>query len=379
MKKESDFGKKCLAFIKEETVLFAAAVLAVISLFFVRPDKEYIGYIDYRVLGLLFSLMVVMAGMQELGFFQKVAGAILRKVKGYRGLCFVAVALCFFSSMVITNDVALITFVPLTILLLKMAGMEDKMTTVIVLQTVAANLGSMLTPIGNPQNLYLYAVSEMSLIQFLSVTAPLTCVSFVLLTLFCLLQKDVKMQEIRLLPEKRQEGEEKGRGEFVFFTLLFLLSILSVLRVIPFQIPLTVAVIGTFAVKKSILKRVDYHLLLTFVCFFVFIGNVGRIGAVREWLELFIGGKELLFGFLTSQVISNVPACMLLSGFTTNWNDLLLGVNIGGLGTLIGSLASLISYKFFAKERPGEKALYLLRFTRVNLFFAAILLLLALF
>lgn len=378
MKKKSDFGNKLVTFIKEETVLFAAAVLAVISLFFVRPDKEYIGYIDYRVLGLLFSLMVVMAGMQELGFFQKVAGSILKRVKGYRGLCFVAVALCFFSSMLITNDVALITFVPLTILLLKMAGMEDKMTTVIVLQTVAANLGSMLTPIGNPQNLYLYAVSEMSLPQFLSVTAPLTCVSFVLLVIACLLQKDYKMQEIRLPSEKTTGSGREGRGAFLFFAFLFLLSILSVLRVIPFPIPLTVAVIGTFAVKRSILKQVDYNLLLTFVCFFVFIGNVGRIGAVREWLELFISGRELLFGFFTSQVISNVPACILLSGFTTNWNALLLGVNIGGLGTLIGSLASLISYKFFAKERPGEKALYLLRFTRVNLLFAAILLLLAL-
>lgn len=387
MEKQS-VGKKILGFIKGETVLAVAAVLAVVSVFFVRPDKEYINYIDYRVLGLLFSLMVVMAGLQELGFFKKVAAAILKKVRGYRGLCFVAVALCFFSSMFITNDVALITFVPLTILLLKMAKMEDKMTTVIVLQTIAANLGSMLTPIGNPQNLYLYAVSGMSLMDFLTVMGPPTVVSFILLTIVCFAQKNREMSEISLLegtPEEgtsadegEKEGERRVKSAFIFFVLLFVLSILSVLRVLHFLVPLTVAVIGTFVVRKHILKQVDYNLLLTFVCFFIFIGNVGRIETVRVWLENLIGGRELIVGFLSSQVISNVPACILLSGFTQNWNGLLMGVNIGGLGTLIASLASLISYKFYAKEQPDQKGRYLIVFTGWNLLFAAILLVLAL-
>jgi len=387
MEKQS-VGKKILGFIKGETVLAVAAVLAIVSVFFVRPDKEYINYIDYRVLGLLFSLMVVMAGLQELGFFKKVAAAILKKVRGYRGLCFVAVALCFFSSMFITNDVALITFVPLTILLLKMAKMEDKMTTVIVLQTIAANLGSMLTPIGNPQNLYLYAVSGMSLMDFLTVMGPPTVVSFILLTIVCFVQRNREMAEISLLegvPEEKTGAEVAETGEkqkvksaFIFFALLFVLSILSVLRVLHFLIPLTVAVIGTFVVRRHILKQVDYNLLLTFVCFFVFIGNVGRIEVVRAWLENLIGGRELIVGFLSSQVISNVPACILLSGFTENWNSLLMGVNIGGLGTLIASLASLISYKFYAKEQPTQKGRYMIIFTGWNVLFAAVLLILAL-
>ncbi len=382
------FGKRILEFIKGETVLAVAAVLAVVSMFFVTPDWEYIDYIDYRVLGLLFSLMVVMAGLQELGFFKKVATSILKRVRGYRGLCFVAVALCFFSAMFITNDVALITFVPLTILLLKMARMEDKMTTVIVLQTIAANLGSMLTPIGNPQNLYLYAVSGMSLTEFLTVMGPLTIVSFILLTIVCLMQENREMAEISLLegiPEEKTgaetaetEGKTKVKSAFTFFFVLFALSILSVLRILHFLVPLTVAVIGTFAIRRHILKQVDYNLLLTFVCFFVFIGNVGRIDAIRVWLENLIEGRELIVGFLSSQIISNVPACILLSGFTENWNSLLMGVNIGGLGTLIASLASLISYKFYVKEQPRQKGRYLFVFTGWNLLFAAILLVLAL-
>ncbi len=402
MKLICDIGKKLVDFVKDEVVLAAAAVLAVVSMFLVTPDKEYVSYIDYRVLGLLFSLMVVMAGLQELGFFKKVAAAILKRVRGYRGLCFVAVSLCFFSSMLITNDVALITFVPLTILLLKMAGMEDKMTIVIVLQTIGANLGSMLTPIGNPQNLYLYAVSGMSLVEFLAVMGPLTAVSFVLLCLSCLFQKNCKMAEISLMgdavdqregtgedkktenittvSEKSDKGDEnskkgaKVKTAFIFFGILFVLSLLSVLRVIHFLVPLTVAVIGTFFVRRHILKQVDYNLLLTFVCFFVFIGNVGRIEGVRMWLENLIGGRELIVGFLSSQVISNVPACILLSGFTENWNALLMGVNIGGLGTLIASLASLISYKFFAREQPAKKGKYMIVFTLMNVVFAVVLL-----
>ncbi len=385
MRKQS-FAKKIIEFIKGETILAVAALLAIISVFFVKPDKEYIGYIDYKVLGLLFSLMVVMAGLQELGFFKKVATVILKKVRGYRGLCFVSMALCFFSSMFITNDVALITFVPLTILLLKMAGLEDKMTTVIVLQTVAANLGSMLTPIGNPQNLYLYAVSGMSLTEFLYTMGPMTIVSFLLLTVACLVQKNSKMDEIRDLDETNGIGKDKSahssngkikvKSAFIFFGVLFVLSILSVLRIIHFALPLMVAIIGTWIVRRHILKQVDYNLLLTFVCFFVFIGNVGRIEMVRNWLENLIGGRELVLGFLSSQVISNVPACMLLSGFTENWEELLMGVNIGGLGTLIASLASLISYKFFTKEQPENKGKYFRVFTGINLLFAVILLVL---
>ncbi len=380
------FTKKIIEFIKGETILAVAALLAIISVFFVKPDKEYIGYIDYKVLGLLFSLMVVMAGLQELGFFKKVATVILKKVRGYKGLCFVSMALCFFSSMFITNDVALITFVPLTILLLKMAGLEDKMTTVIVLQTVAANLGSMLTPIGNPQNLYLYAVSGMSLTEFLHTMGPMTIVSFLFLTVACLVQKNSEMAEIRDLDESNGTGKDKSdespnekakvKSAFIFFCVLFVLSILSVLRIIHFALPLMVAVIGTWIVRRHILKQVDYNLLLTFVCFFVFIGNVGRIEMVRNWLENLIGGRELILGFLSSQVISNVPACMLLSGFTESWEELLMGVNIGGLGTLIASLASLISYKFFAKEQPKNKGKYFRVFTGINLLFAVILLVL---
>lgn len=384
---------KVLEFLKGETVLAVSALLALLSAFLVTPDKEYLNYVDYRVLGLLFSLMVVMSGFRELGFFEKTAHAILRKVRDYRSLCLMAVALCFFSSMLITNDVALITFVPLTLLLLNMTGLREQMIPVVVLQTVAANLGSMLTPVGNPQNLYLYAVSGMSLAEFLSVMAPLTTVSFVLLTVGCLVQKNRKLdlgnmegagsEKLDRMSDREAEnaseecksylGETRRSVQFVFFAMLFSISLLAVLRLIPYYIPLTIAVVGTFAVKREVLRKVDYCLLITFTCFFIFIGNMGRISVIREWLEEIIGGRELAVGFLASQVISNVPACILLSGFTENWKELLLGVNIGGLGTLIASLASLISYKFFVKEQPESKGKYFFTFTWVNVVFATVL------
>lgn len=273
--------------------------------------------------------------------------------------------------MFITNDVAPITFVPFTIMLLKMAEMKEKIISVVVLQTIAANLGSMLTPLGNPQNLYLYAVSGMSLLEFVSVMTPLTSVSFAVLLVSCLLQKN---EQIAKMEEEIQSDHAVDKKAMWFFILLFAVSLLSVLRLIPYYVPLIIAVLGTLLVRGKVLGKVDYCLLLTFAMFFIFIGNMGRIEIVKNWLEQMIQGKELLFGFFTSQIISNVPAAILLSGFTQNLKALLQGVNIGGLGTLIASLASLISYKFYAQEEGAKKGSYILYFTGMNTVFAVILL-----
>lgn len=373
--------RKIVNFAKKETVLFAAVLLAFGSMVCVPPDMQYLSYIDYRVLALLFCLMTVMEGFKSTGFFAAVAGKLLEKVKTFRQLYLVLVFLCFFTSMWITNDVALLTFVPFTVLVLRMTGLEQEMIPVIVLQTIAANLGSMTTPVGNPQNLYLYSISGMGIGAFLQIMGPLTLISAGLIFLICLIHKDFPIRQGML--GKEIVGVWKA-GENQVLAVLFFISLLSVFRILSWQLLLLIVLascigIKAFCKEKYLPLKADFGLLLTFVAFFIFIGNMGRICAVREVLSQVLNGRELLISFLCSQMISNVPAAILLSGFTQEYRGLLQGVNIGGLGTLIASLASLISYKFFAAESEqtpaaGTRGRYMLTFTIWNVGMALVLL-----
>ena len=373
--------RKIVNFAKKETVLFAAVLLAFGSMVCVPPDMQYLSYIDYRVLVLLFCLMTVMEGFKSTGFFAAVAGKLLEKVKTFRQLYLVLVFLCFFTSMWITNDVALLTFVPFTVLVLRMTGLEQEMIPVIVLQTIAANLGSMTTPVGNPQNLYLYSISGMGIGAFLQIMGPLTLISAGLIFLICLIHKDFPIRQGML--GKEIVGVRKA-GENQVLAVLFFISLLSVFRILSWQLLLLIVLascigIKAFCKEKYLPLKADFGLLLTFVAFFIFIGNMGRICAVREVLSQVLNGRELLISFLCSQMISNVPAAILLSGFTQEYRGLLQGVNIGGLGTLIASLASLISYKFFAAESEqtpaaGTRGRYMLTFTIWNVGMALVLL-----
>lgn len=373
--------RKIVNFAKKETVLFVAVLLAFGSMVCVPPDMQYLSYIDYRVLALLFCLMTVMEGFKSTGFFAAVAGKLLEKVKTFRQLYLVLVFLCFFTSMWITNDVALLTFVPFTVLVLRMTGLEQEMIPVIVLQTIAANLGSMTTPVGNPQNLYLYSISGMGIGAFLQIMGPLTLISAGLIFLICLIHKDFPIRQGML--GKEIVGVRKA-GENQVLAVLFFISLLSVFRILSWQLLLLIVLascigIKAFCKEKYLPLEADFGLLLTFVAFFIFIGNMGRICAVREVLSQVLNGRELLISFLCSQMISNVPAAILLSGFTQEYRGLLQGVNIGGLGTLIASLASLISYKFFAAESEqtpaaGTRGRYMLTFTIWNVGMALVLL-----
>lgn len=373
--------RKIVNFAKKETVLFAAVLLAFGSMVCVPPDMQYLSYIDYRVLALLFCLMTVMEGFKSTGFFAAVAGKLLEKVKTFRQLYLVLVFLCFFTSMWITNDVALLTFVPFTVLVLRMTGLEQEMIPVIVLQTIAANLGSMTTPVGNPQNLYLYSISDMGIGAFLQIMGPLTLISAGLIFLICLIHKDFPIRQGML--GKEIVGVWKA-GENQVLAVLFFISLLSVFRILSWQLLLLIVLVSCIGIKafckeKYLPLKADFGLLLTFVAFFIFIGNMGRICAVREVLSQVLNGRELLISFLCSQMISNVPAAILLSGFTQEYRGLLQGVNIGGLGTLIASLASLISYKFFAAESEqtpaaGTRGRYMLTFTIWNVGMALVLL-----
>ena len=386
--------KKISEYVKNEVVFSIALILAIISAFIIKPDKEYISYIDYRTIALLFCLMTIMQGFISTGVFKLLAKKLLFHVSTFRKLYIVLVVLCFVCSMWITNDVTLITFVPFTILVLKMAHLEREMIPVIVLQTVAANLGSMCTPVGNPQNIYLYSVSGMSVMDFIKVMGPLSIISLIMILLVCLLHKnyevDVNLSGSSNLPD----GGRLLSGENIILLILFALSLLTVARILPYQclfiIIICVCIILNIVFHEKLLfLSIDYNLLLTFIAFFVFIGNMGRIDIVRTIINAILSGREVIVSFLCSQVISNVPTAILLSGFTTEYKALMIGVNIGGLGTVIASLASLISYKFYAQEIKKEKeqdnyvdcensiGKYMLHFTIVNVSMAVVLIIAA--
>lgn len=368
--------EKIIGFIKKEVVLVVATVLAFLSAFIVPPSVEYWGYIDWHVLELLLCLMIVMAGLQRCGLFDWLGEALLKRINMVWQLCLVLVMLCFFLSMIITNDVALITFVPFALVTLEKCKQERLLIPVVVLQTVAANLGSMLTPIGNPQNLYLYNVSGMGLLEFILCMLPNTVISFGLILVSLLFVKGKKekisLREIVYEQTSRERGLVDKRQTTVYL-ILFVLSLLVVAKVISVEIVLVTVLVVVFILDKSVLKNVDYCLLLTFISFFIFTGNLGNITVIRDTLQELVKGRELLIGIVASQGISNVPAALLLSGFTTDYRALLAGVNIGGLGTLIASMASLISYKILANKYNEKKGSYFKWFTIVNIVFLVVL------
>lgn len=370
--------KKIISFMKKETVLTIATLLAVVSAFFVKPDRQYIGYIDFRTLGILFGLMVIMQGFQRTGLFDGIGSSLLQKTGKLWQLILVLVMLCFFFSMLITNDVSLLTFVPFSILVLKKCGQEQAMIPTVILQTVAANLGSMLTPIGNPQNLYLYGLMDCSIPEFMGILLPYTVMTFVLLLLSLLCIRG-KGEEISCRMEEGTEIKQSRKHRNLIYGLLFLLALLVVARILPYGILVTAVFLYTIIFDREALKGADYALLVTFVSFFILIGNLGRISLIREALERFVSGREILTGVLASQVISNVPAAVLLSGFTENYRDLLVGVNLGGLGTLIASMASLISFKLYTKCYKENRGRYLRWFTLVNIIYLFLLLTAALY
>ena len=357
-----------MSFFQKQTVLCIAALLSALSCFFVPPSAEYLEYMDWRVLALLFGLMLVVKGLQAVGLFQFLGNSLLSRVNTTRQLCLLLASLCFFSAMFVTNDVALIAFVPFAVMVLSMAGEKGLLIPVIVLQTIAANLGSMLTPIGNPQNLYLYSKFSIPVGRFLAMMLPLTLLSYILLAAV-----------IRFLPNKKIQASLPGKcippsgRKLSCYLVLFLVALGCVLRLISWPVMLAVLIVAVFFLDKKLFRAVDYFLLLTFVFFFLFIGNMERIPAVSALLASLLSGREFFLSLLLSQCISNVPAAILLSGFTQEAQELLYGVNIGGLGTLVASLASVISFQIYSAAPDASKRSYLKAFTACSLLFLAVL------
>ncbi len=350
------------SFIKKEPVFFIAAVLAVVTMFIVPPDKAYLGYVDFRVLCLLLCLMAVVSGFKSVGAFKVLTYQLLCRIKSGRVLAITLVLLPFFLSMLVTNDVALIVFIPFTLGLLSDLNCEKSVVPMLVLQTVAANLGSMATPVGNPQNLFLYSAFNLAAGDFFSCVLPLTAVSFVLLSLAAIpvLPKNLSAQ--------KPKSETISSGKMLLiYTVLFILCLLTVFRIVPYVVTTAVVILVFLCTDRKLLKEIDFMLLLTFVCFFIISENLGRVEVIREFLQNLLNKSTLLTAVGTSQIISNVPAAVLLSSFTDNWKELLAGVNIGGLGTVVASLASLITLKFYMKSKKAKVINFLAVFTLVNI------------
>lgn len=358
--------------IKKDPVLFISGILAIVSCFFVHPDMEYVGYVDFRVLAILFCMMLVVSELVLLGVFDKLTNKLLSKVHSSRMVSLILVWLAFFMGMVLTNDVTLVTLVPFAITLMKSFDDRKTLTFTLILMTVATNLGSMQTPIGNPQNIYLFTHYQMEIGPFMLLLLPYSLCSLILVTIAVfVLCKDMKIQH-----EKEKEEKKIPAVKVAVCVVLFILSLLVVLRVIHFLIAFGVLVAVMLIMDRKAFKGVDYTLLITFVFFFVFVGNMGRIEAVYNVISGIVEKSPTLTAIVSSQVISNVPAALLLSAFTQNGEALVIGTNLGGLGTLIASMASLITYKFHAAlpKAKDRSVSYVGAFTVVNVIFLAVLL-----
>ena len=354
-------GLRMLSWLRREPVLCISAVCAALSMLLTPPSAAYLNYVDWRVISQLFCLMAVVAGLQDCGVFAVLAQRLLAGEKRLRFVTLVLVLLPFFTSMLVTNDVALITFVPFSILVLGLIGRTERLAYVVVLQTIAANLGSMATPVGNPQNLYLYATYELTPGQFFTAVLPLVLASLAGLTAAAVWGRP---ESIRVAFPQPVRVRRPGR--LGLMCLLFVLCLLCVCRLLPYPALVAVVLSALVIFGRDLFRRLDYALLLTFVCFFLFAGNVGANPAVREVLTAVLARNTALASGIASQVISNVPAAVLLSGFTADWRGLLIGVNVGGLGTPIASLASLISLKAYLRSAGARPGRYLAVFLLAN-------------
>ena len=353
-------------FIKKNVVMTIAFFAALVTSFIVPVDKEYAGYFDFKTLTCLFCVLAVVSALKNVNFFYMLAKKIVRMFETTRQSILALVYITFIGSMFIANDMALLTFLPLGYLILTSTGKEKYMAFTFIMQNIAANLGGMLTPFGNPQNLYLYTKFEIPTLEFMKIMAPPFIVAILMITVCCM---QIRSEHLELKDEKTEVNPLRT----VIYLILFAISIFIVFRSIPYQLGLIVILVSLLIMDRKALKMVDYPLLFTFFFFFIFSGNMARIPAVKELFSILLEKSTLIFSIISCQVISNVPSAILLSQFTENYKDLLLGVNIGGAGTLIASLASLITFREYMKHNPGKAGKYIFLFSLYNFLFVIVL------
>ncbi len=383
--------QRVLTFLRSETILIVATLLAIISCFIVPPDGQYGGYVHVSTISQLVCLMLVVVGFQRIGVFRIIGSSLLHRVHTARGVVLTFIALTFISAMFITNDVALLTFVPFALAVLVMAHMEDKAIIVCALMTVAANTGSMLTPVGNAHNLYFKALTGMSTGHFLRIMAPYSILAAVLLVVVtCVVFRGRRIAEFDGMdskgfergvlapdPTRHQPDEIKVTGygagyggwRAIVYTGVFVVCVLTVSDMVPLWVMCAVTFVAMVVCDHGSFRHADWALPLTFIMFFVFIGNMKRVPEFAGIAQAFVGQHPLEVSIISSQIISNVPASLLLSGFCDQWVPLIIGTNIGGMGTLIASMASLITYKNYTRQYPRQKGRYLGVYTAVSVMF----------
>lgn len=383
--------QRVLTFLRSETILIVATLLAIISCFIVPPDGQYGGYVHVSTISQLVCLMLVVVGFQRIGVLRIIGSSLLHRVHTARGVVLTFIALTFISAMFITNDVALLTFVPFALAVLVMAHMEDKAIIVCALMTIAANTGSMLTPVGNAHNLYFKALTGMSTGHFLRIMAPYSILAAVLLVVVtCVVFRGRRIAEFDGMdskgfergvlapdPTRHQPDEIKVTGygagyggwRAIVYTGVFVVCVLTVSDMVPLWVMCAVTFVAMVVCDRGSFRHADWALPLTFIMFFVFIGNMKRVPEFAGIAQAFVGQHPLEVSIISSQIISNVPASLLLSGFCDQWVPLIIGTNIGGMGTLIASMASLITYKNYTRQYPRQKGRYLGVYTAVSVMF----------
>lgn len=348
-----------IEYLKKDCVLVIAVLSAVITSFIYTPKLEYI---DFKTLILLFNLMIVVSAFKKLKVLDYIAVGVAKKCSTYRHLSMALVFITFFAAMIVTNDVALLTFVPITIIIGEKLNID--ILKIVVFQTLAANLGSSLTPMGNPQNLFLYTYYNISPAAFFMITGPIAIIAVIFL--YGLILKN-KNNTIKINLDKVNIGDRK---QLIFYSVLLIVILFSVFHLIDYRVSFVITLLIIASIDRKLFFEVDYSLLITFIGFFIFIGNISNSAAIQGFMEKILSSKSNTYytGIVASQIISNVPATMLLSGFTGHFKELLLGVNIGGMGTLIASLASVISYKLYCNCNREDSGRYLKVFSLYNIF-----------
>lgn len=362
--------KHTISFIKNKPVFFAAVFIAACSMLFVPPSEEYLGYINFKTLCQLFCLMAVVEGFKEIGVFRVIGGKLTRSVKSERGLVAALIFLTYISGMLVTNDVALLTFIPLSITLIKQLKLEKIMIPTVALQTIAANLGSMMMPTGNPHNLHLFGVADMGAREFLKLMGPYGIASALAFAVFIPIRFGKKQI---VVPKDNKKPSNIIRKKTLFYSVLFVLCMLSVYGVLDYRIVFGICFLLMLFLTRETLFNVDWFLLGTFTAFFIFVGNIKQLGEVTNFLNGITAGHEMTVGIILSQFISNVPSTLLLAGFTDDYSMLMVATDIGGLGTLIASMASLISYTFYSRTKNSSTSRYILVYSLYCLIFMAVL------
>ncbi len=367
MSKINKIKDAVVGFVKREVVLSIAIVLTIVTCFFVPIDKEYLGYFEYKTLVSLFCMLAVVAGLKNTNVFDLISKKLIGLFKTRRAVIYALIYGTFFFDMIVANDMSLITFLPLTYLVLHSTNNDKYLSITFILQTIAANMGGMITPYGNPQNLYLYSYYNIPTLEFFGV---LLIQSIAIAALLFIAGLFIKNEELTLKNDGKIEIKKK---ELTVYVILFVFVILSIFRVVPHLVTLGIVILAVLIVDRKRFKHVDYALLATFCVFFVFSGNIARIPAIKEFIASIVAENTLVAGIVSCQFISNVPTAIFLSKFTENYSDLLVSVNIGSLGIIISSLASLITLKEFLKHQPKNFKKYMGMFTLVNTAFLAVM------